>query len=627
MTQPKNRNVAIEPAMFDEATRTLTLSYASQEPVSNWGEREVLIISQDAMDTSRFENGVMPVLFNHNRDAIIASINKLWIENSRAYATITFDEDEESLKIMNKVKSGSCRGVSVGYKPKIYEIVEKDAISAEGISGPCYIARKWEVLEFSIVSVPADPTVAAGRQDGKETPVEIIVHEEKEEEMRDEEMTLEEKAREEAEKTKLASERLAEQEKARMEERKRISEINTLCRDFDVDEAQTQGFINENTPLDVVRSTILDLERKSKEGMRTSKVKMGADEESKRSAAMSDAILLRAGIRLAKPADGANDFRSMRMRDLAIDALERAGESRARHFTDDELFKRALTSGALGSVLSNAANKSLSAGYAEAATTYREFTTIGNLTDFKIATRYKISAIGEPTIIPENGEFTYDKVSDEGVGVQLQTAGKGFTYTRQMFINDDLGVLTKMPAKVNAAFERMKNRLVYDALATSTLYTSGQGNLAGTAAAISVASVGAGRAAMRKMKDASSKAILNVAPRYIVVPAALETVAYQLINSTADPSGTNAGVVNPFGRNTLIVVADGNLDAKSLTSWYMVAEKGVVDTIEVSYLNGVQAPILESGLDPDVLGWKFRIYHDFNVKALDFRGLYKNAGV
>ena len=622
MTIAKNRSAAIDASMFDAAARTLTLSFASEEPCLIWGDKEVLIISDDAMDTSRFAQGVMPVLFNHDRDVVIASINKIWIENKKAYASITFDEDEKSLEIMNKVASGSCRGVSVGYKPKVYEIVERDSISAEGIQGPCYIARKWEVLEFSIVSIPADPTVAAGREDGEESPVEIIINEptKKGECVK---MTPEELA---AQKAKDEKERKEAAEAARAEERQRTIEINALCRDFEIEEKTRETFISEGKDINSVREEILKIEKTRKTGMKTAGFKAGEAEEEKRSAAMTDAILLRAGIKVDKPADGANQFRSMRIRDMAIDALERAGETGARYMDDEQLFKRALTTGALSSVLSNAANKSLSVGYAEAVTTYKEFTTVGSLTDFKAATRYKLSSMDEPTMVPENGEVTYGGISDEGVNVQLETAAKGFTYTRQMFINDDLDVLSKMPAKVNAAFERMKNRLVYDALALSSNYSSGHGNLAGTAAALSVTSLSKARAAMRKQKDISGKAFLNITPRYLVVPTDLETIAYQLLKSNSDPAGANSGVVNPFSTGSLIVVVDANLDAKSATAWYLVSEKGVVETIEVSYLNGNQSPIMESGMDPDILGWKFRIYHDFNVKTLDYRGLYKNAG-
>ena len=624
LSKAKIRSVAIDSSKFDEATRTLTLSFASETPCTVWGDKEILIISEDAMDTSRFTQGVMPVLFNHNRDAVIASINRIWIENKKAYAEIVFDDDEESLKIMRKVQSGSCRGVSVGYKPKTYEIVDRDAVSAEGFVGPCYIARKWEVLEFSIVSVPADPTVAAGRsEEDTDNPIEII--ETKKEETRDEKMTPEEKARLEAEE----AERQEKEEKARKEgmevERKRCADITSLCAGLGIEDKKRDEFIQSGNGMDSVREAILEIQKERYAPTKTSHVDVTEAEEDKVRKAMTDGILLRAGVRIEKPAEGATEFRNMSVRDMTIEILERQGDMKARRLQPDQLFKRALTSGALTSILDNSAMKSLSLGYAESATTYRKFTSVGSLSDFKEEKRYRISAFGEPVKIPENGEFTYDKIKDEGVGVKLETYGKGFTYTRQMFINDDLSVLSKAPTKMYSSFDRMINRLAYAALAGMTYNTTTHKNLA-TAAALSVAALTDMRALLRKQTDLSGKATLNLTPRFLIVPTPIETTAFQLINSTADPSSSNAGVVNPF-RGSLEIICDSTLDGFDDGAYYVAADTNQVDGIEVSYLNGNQTPIMESGADPDTLGWRFRYYLDVNIKALDYRGFIKNAGV
>ena len=50
-----------------------------------------------------------------------------------------------------------------------------------------------------------------------------------------------------------------------------------------------------------------------------------------------------------------------------------------------------------------------------------------------------------------------------------------------------------------------------------------------------------------------------------------------------------------------------------------------MDTIEVSYLNGKNAPTIESRVAWDTLGMEYRIYMDYGVQALDHKGLYKSA--
>ena len=115
------------------------------------------------MDLERL-NSIGVVLFNHERDEVVGKIDRAWIEDGRGYAEITFDSDDSSEKIYQKVKTGTLKGVSVGYMVENWEEVMPNKQSADGrFTGPCSIAKKWAPYEVSIVSVPADPTVGVGR--------------------------------------------------------------------------------------------------------------------------------------------------------------------------------------------------------------------------------------------------------------------------------------------------------------------------------------------------------------------------------------------------------------------------------------------------------------------------------
>ena len=62
------------------------------------------------------------------------------------------------------MKSGTLKGVSVGYMVEDWEEVAPNKVSMDGrFTGPCSIAKRWIPYEISIVSVPADPTVGVGR--------------------------------------------------------------------------------------------------------------------------------------------------------------------------------------------------------------------------------------------------------------------------------------------------------------------------------------------------------------------------------------------------------------------------------------------------------------------------------
>ena len=144
--------------------RKFILSFSSEEPYERYWGKEILDHNPAAVDLTRL-NSIGVLLFNHNRDKVIGRINRAWIENQRGMAEVEFDADESSEVIFQKVKSGTLKGVSVGYKIGVIEEVMANKISTDGrFSGPCDVARQWMPYEISIVSVPADATVGVGRE-------------------------------------------------------------------------------------------------------------------------------------------------------------------------------------------------------------------------------------------------------------------------------------------------------------------------------------------------------------------------------------------------------------------------------------------------------------------------------
>ena len=152
----------------DGNERKFTLSFSSEEPYERWYGIEILDHGPGAVDLTRI-NEIGCLLFNHDRDRVIGKVIRAWIDGSRGCAEVEFDTDEQSEIIYQKVKSGTLKGVSVGYRIDTLEEVLAGKTSADGRwTGPCEIARKWWPFEISIVSVPADGTVGVGRD--AETP-------------------------------------------------------------------------------------------------------------------------------------------------------------------------------------------------------------------------------------------------------------------------------------------------------------------------------------------------------------------------------------------------------------------------------------------------------------------------
>lgn len=608
----------------DTDSRTVELSFSSETPYGRWFGDEILCHDEGCINLDRFNDGLGTLLFNHDRDAVVGHIEKVWIEDNRGKALVRFDEDEQSETIFQKVQSGTLQGVSVGYSIKRYEVLdEKDSVSSNGrFKGPdTYVVTDWEPLEISIVSVPADATVGVGRS-AEEIHTSIDTQEDNTRMDPKEILNNEEVKSTEPVETGLTQ---ADLQKAMEQERKRTSEITALFRDFDVegaDEAIVMG-----VSVDEARAMVMDQLRARNKGV---SVTMGEAESDKFRAAAQDAVLMAAGIPVADAAPGAQELRGHSMVELAREALQREG-LKANFGDNMELARAAINStSTFPAIMSNLANKSVMVGFNEAETTYQIWAGKGSNRDFKEAARYALSEAGNLELVPEGGQFKQDSLGEASARTKVATYGKLFSLTRQAIINDDLGLFSKIATKYGSAAKRLVNKMVYAQLTGNVkmqdgvaLFNSKHGNVAETGEALSVKAIAKAITAMRRQKGITEEATLNITPKYLVVPPELEMVAYQIVNSTAAVDGVNSGVVNPY-KGRFIVVSDAELTDPD--AWYLVADATQHDTIDVTYLNGVETPRLETRQGFEVDGIEYKVAFDVGVDAIDFRGLYKNAG-
>lgn len=606
----------------DTDSRTVELSFSSETPYGRWFGDEILCHDEECINLERFNNGLGAVLFNHDRDAVVGHVEKVWLEDNRGKALARFDTDEQSETIFQKVQSGTLQGVSVGYAIYRYEVLkDEDTKSTNGrFNGPAYVVTDWEPLEISIVSVPADPTVGVGRS-AEEIHTSIDTQEDNT--RMDQEKTLEvQEVKSTPVETGLTQ---ADLQKAMEQERKRTSEITALFRDFDVegaDEAIVMG-----VSVDEARAMVMDQLRARNKGV---SVTMGEAESDKFRAAAQDAVLMAAGIPVADAAPGAQELRGHSMVELAREALQREG-LKANFGDNMELARQAINStSTFPAIMANLANKSVMVGFNEAETTYQIWAGKGSNRDFKEAARVALSEAGNLELVPEGGQFQQDFLGEASARTKVATYGKLFSLTRQAIINDDLGLFSKIATKYGSAAKRLVNKMVYAQLTGNVkmqdniaLFDTKHGNVAGTGEALSVKAIAKAITAMRRQKGITGDATLNITPKYLVVPPELEMTAYQIVNSTAAVDGVNSGVVNPY-KGRFVVVADAELTDPD--AWYLVADASQHDTIEVTYLNGVETPRLETRQGFDVDGIEYKVAFDCGVSALDFRGIFKNAG-
>lgn len=607
----------------DTDSRTVELSFSSETPYGRWFGDEILCHDEECINLERFNNGLGTVLFNHDRDAVVGHIEKVWLEDNRGKALVRFDTDEQSETIFQKVQSGTLQGVSVGYAINRYEVLEdEDTKSTNGrFNGPAYVVTDWEPLEISIVSVPADPTVGVGRS-AEEIHTSIDTQEDNT--RMDQEKNLEvQEVKSAPVETGLTQ---ADLQKAMEQERKRTSEITAMFRDFDVEGADEAIVLGKS--VEEAREMVMDQLRARNKGV---SVTMGEAESDKFRAAAQDAVLMAVGIPVADAAPGAQELRGYSMVEMARESLRRESGSTVNFGDNMELARAAINStSTFPAIMSNLANKSVMVGFNEAETTYQVWAGKGSNRDFKEAARVALSEAGTLELVPEGGQFKQDSFGEASARTKVATYGKLFSLTRQAIINDDLGLFSKIATKYGSAAKRLVNKMVYAQLTGNVkmqdnvaLFDAKHGNVAGTGEALSVKAIAKAITAMRRQKGIQGEATLNITPKYLVVPPELEMAAYQIVNSTAAVDGVNSGVANPY-KGRFIVVADAELTDPD--AWYLVADATQHDTIEVTYLNGVETPRLETRQGFDVDGIEYKVAFDCGVSALDFRGVFKNAG-
>lgn len=352
------------------------------------------------------------------------------------------------------------------------------------------------------------------------------------------------------------------------------------------------------------------------------------DEKDKFRKGVANSLMARAG--LAKD-DGANQYRGYTAFELARASVERAGRS-SNGMSKMEVVAAAFThsNSDFPLLLANVAEKAMLKGYEEAEETFQKWTSTGVLPDFKAASRVDLNTFPSLQEVRPGAEYKSATVGERGETVQLATYGRMFSITRQAIINDDLNAFSKIPRSMGRAAIRTVGDLVYAVLTGNpnmsdgvALFHANHANLL-TGAVISTASVDLMMAGMRRQKDATGNT-LNVRMAYMLTPVTLEGAGRVVANSEFEVGASSKNNTTPnFVRGMFEVISDARLDTASTTSWYGAANPAAHDTIEVSYLDGVQTPTLEQQNGWSVDGVEFKVRLDAGVKALDWRTMQKN---
>lgn len=420
----------------------------------------------------------------------------------------------------------------------------------------------------------------------------------------------------------------------RAQEMSRISAIRDAVRKAKLGDEVADRLIASGKTVDEARSAVWDAwAAKADANATPSRIEMGDTAEDKALRGAEEALLVRAGIVKHEDAKG-NEFLGLRMSDFARMSLERNGES-TRGMSYDGMAGMALraqTTSDFPVLLENTMHKIVLAAYQTAPDTWRQFSKIGSVSDFRAWKRLRTGTIANLSDVNEHGELTNLAIPDATAeSVQASRKGNIISITPETIINDDFNWIADQSAALGRAAARTIEAAVYAKLVanptmsdSNALLSSAHGNLAGSGAVISVASVDAARVAMASQMDINGNDYLEIRPSILLCPISMGGLARVTTNSQYDPDSA-ARLLVPNKINGLVNVV---IDTPRLSgnAWYLLSAPMDAPVFEVVFLDGNQNPRIaqEECFRTKGLSWSVEL--PFGVGVIDYKGIYKNPG-
>lgn len=716
---------------FDDSTRSFELVLATENPVEVFDKKTGRVIQE----VLRLDGLELPqkvaLVDSHDRQSVrsvLGSIRDLRIEGNELIGRAYFAADEVGRATYEKYRDGHLTDFSVGAAvvdafisergvrnvsrsvlregSAVFEgqdpgakvrnsmlraYVDPHAMKAEAMTkalidtlierGLSEDATEGEAVDFLVSltrSESGEPSTVEGSESEEaeeETETDTETEEETEEVTEAAETGGEQTEVSTVPDTAVTTDESAEVSAAKAE-RKRIAEIDEICRNQNTPEDVRRAYIDNGASVEKVARAELKRQHEANTGgggslNRGGDIRFGESEREKFYAAAEAGMLIRladqgsislersahaerASIRrgeevsrqIERAPSGASDFAYVGLPDLARVFLERSGE-RVFGLPKQEIVRRAIaqrsfveragahnTTGSFANLMLDAANKVLLSGYDEAEYTYSRWVRQApSAPDFKALNRIRFGELADPEVVPENNPYPEKETSDAKESYGVEKYGEVFSISLEAIVNDDLNAITRIPQMQGAAMRRKINKVVYSILTANDPLSDGidlfhatshGANLDSNALAESALDTG-WNVMSQQTGLSGSGTVLGIRPKFLIVPTALAATAWRLVGGNVVPtsSGTNVPLYGEGRPRSIEVVEEAQLDGSSTTAWWLAAAHSVVDTIEITFLQGEESPVLSREEEFLTDAVKYKIRQTFAAAPIDFRGLYQ----
>lgn len=570
-----------------------------------------------------------PIRFGHDPLSGVGHTDAIRVEAGQLVATGVISRDTSAAKeVVASSRNGFPWQASVGASVEEFEFIkdnQKATVNGQELTGPVNVVRKATLGEISFVDLGADGRTSASiaARQNKEPSV-----------MADDSNPTP---------SPITSEQTPEQVRAAaLAETARIASIRKVCCGKHTDiEAQA---IRDNW--DATRTELEVLRASRPKAPNGPPADYGVTSEVLEAACFQSAKL--EGIEKVC-SEQAMDIAAKRfkgglgLQELLFEAAIANGYT-GRTFRDsrrvlEAAFGRGIEAGMttidVGGILSNVANKFLLEGFFSVERVWRSICAVRNVSDFKTVTSYRLIGKDQYEQVAPGGELKQGTLGEETYTNKADTYGLMLTIDRRDIINDDMGAITTVPRKLGRGSGLKINDVFWTAfMNNAAFFSAGNKNfVSGADTALGIDGLTKGEVAFMDLVDSDGKPT-GVMPAIMLVPTALSAMGTQLYKSVElrdTTANTKFPVANPHQGKFRIEVSrylsNALYTGNSAKAWYLLADPSDLPVIEMAFLNGQEAPTVEtSDADFNMLGIRMRGYHDFGVNLQDPRGGVKSKG-
>lgn len=576
-----------------------------------------------------------PIRFGHDPLSGVGHTDAIRVEAGQLVATGVISRDTPAAKeVVASSRNGFPWQASVGASVEEFEFIkdnQKATVNGQEITGPVNVVRKATLGEISFVDLGADGRTSAS--------IAARLHKEPSV-MADESNPIPSPS---STPPVTGTEQTPEQIRAAaLAETARIDAIRKVCGGKHTSiEAQAirDGWDATRTELEVLRASRPKIPFvQSPDTSVTTEVLEAACFQSAKLEGIEKVCSEQAMDVAAKRFNG-----GLGLQELLFEAAIANGYT-GRTFRDsrrvlEAAFGRGIEAGMttidVGGILSNVANKFLLEGFFSVERVWRNICAVRNVNDFKTVTSYRLIGKDQYEEIGAGGEIKHGTLGEETYTNKASTYALMLSIDRRDIINDDLGAITTVPRKLGRGSGLKINDVFWTAfLNNAAFFSAGNKNfVTGADTVLGIDGLTKVEQAFMDLVDSDGKPT-GVMPSIMLVPTALSAMGTQLYKSVElrdTTANTKFPIANPHQGKFRIEVsrylANAIYTGNSAKAWYLLADPNDLPVIEVAFLDGKEAPTVESSeADFNMLGIRMRGYHDFGVNLQDPRGGVKSKG-